>query len=181
MSVPLMGQQQPSPQMLQNMNLPQMNVPPQQNQVANQQQTVQQKDDNLSKAKNLIQPLRESLASIFRSAAQLLQHNNMTDVGTIKAVDNNLPRFDKHLEEFYSICDQIELHLVTSKKCLQQANASLQSLPLPVASNRTDYIGIEDNTLSYPQYLELIRIQINCAKEIHDTLVMAAQNISPSD
>lgn len=61
MSVPLMGQQQPSPQMLQNMNLPQMNVPPQQNQVANQQQ-VQQKDDNLSKAKNLIQPLRESLA-----------------------------------------------------------------------------------------------------------------------
>lgn len=62
MSVPLMGQQQPSPQMLQNMNLPQMNVPPQQNQVANQQQAVQPKDDNLSKAKSLIQPLRESLA-----------------------------------------------------------------------------------------------------------------------
>lgn len=31
-----------------------------------------------------------------------------------KGVDNNNPppRFDKHLEEFYSICDQIELHLV---------------------------------------------------------------------
>lgn len=29
-----------------------------------------------------------------------------------KGVDNQIPPFDKNLEEFYSICDQIELHLV---------------------------------------------------------------------
>lgn len=29
-----------------------------------------------------------------------------------KGVDLQIPRFDKNLEEFYSICDQIELHLV---------------------------------------------------------------------
>jgi hypothetical protein len=29
-----------------------------------------------------------------------------------KGVDVPIPRFDKVLEEFYSICDQIELHLV---------------------------------------------------------------------
>lgn len=44
-----------------------------------------------------------------------------------KGVDNNTtpPRFDKHLEEFYSICDQIELHLVgrttlTVQSCFEQ-------------------------------------------------------------
>lgn len=29
-----------------------------------------------------------------------------------KGVEQQAPRFDKNLEEFYSICDQIELHLV---------------------------------------------------------------------
>jgi len=28
-------------------------------------------------------------------------------------VDVPVPRFDKNMEEFYSICDQIELHLVS--------------------------------------------------------------------
>ena len=28
-------------------------------------------------------------------------------------MDVPVPRFDKNMEEFYSICDQIELHLVS--------------------------------------------------------------------
>lgn len=35
----------------------------------------------------------------------------------------------------------------------------------------------QEQSLSYPQYLELVRNQITYAKEINDTLIMAAQNI----
>lgn len=51
----------------------------------------------------------------MKLSAQLLQHNNFADNASQKGVDPNSPppRFDKHLEEFYSICDQIELHLVS--------------------------------------------------------------------
>jgi mediator of RNA polymerase II transcription subunit 29 len=84
-------------------------------------------------------------------------------------------RFDKYLEEFYSICDQIELHLVTAKKCIQQANASQVYLPVPVVPRNENMP--QENALTYSQYLELVKTQITYAKEIHDTLLMAAQNI----
>jgi len=51
-----------------------------------------------------------------------------------------------------------------------------------VAATRTETLPPTDNThLSYPQYLATVRTQIGYAKEIHDTLICAAQNISPSE
>jgi mediator of RNA polymerase II transcription subunit 29 len=91
-----------------------------------------------------------------------------------KQVESNT-RFDKHLEEFFSICDQIELHLVTAKKCIQQANSSQMYLPVPVVPVRNE--SMQENALTYSQYLELVKTQISYAKDIHDTLLMAAQNI----
>lgn len=35
----------------------------------------------------------------------------------------------------------------------------------------------QENVLTYTQYLDLVKTQITYAKEIHDTLLMAAQNI----
>lgn len=99
--------QQASPQQM----VPQQ-PPPQQQQPPPQQA---EKIDNISRIKSLIGPLRESLSMTMKTAAQSLQQNNMADIGTNKGVDNAgavPPRFDKHLEEFYSICDQIESHLV---------------------------------------------------------------------
>lgn len=68
--------------------------------------------DSITKAKSLVGPLRDSLSSTLKAASQTLHHNNLTDFGTIKAMDQPTPRFDKLLEDFYSISDQIELHLV---------------------------------------------------------------------
>lgn len=42
-------------------------------------------------------------------------------------------------------------------------------------------LAIPDNTLTYPQFLSTVNAQVAFTKEIHDTLVAAAQNISPSD
>lgn len=50
-----------------------------------------------------------------------------------------------------------------------------------MAPTRSENIGISDNTLTYPQYLATVSAQVAYTKEIYDTLVAAAQNISPSD
>lgn len=120
----------------------------------------------------------------LKTAANLIQFNNLTDNGPIKGMDNSNqtpPRFDKHLEEFYSICDQIELHLKTSISCLQQHSASQRYLPSTVHPTRIEPFPATETTLAYPQYLSTVRQQIAFAKDIHDTLVCAAQNIAPSD
>lgn len=120
----------------------------------------------------------------LKTAAQLLQYNNQMDNGPIKGIDNSNqtpPRFDKNLEEFYSICDQVELHLKTTIMCLQQNSTSQRYLPPTVMATRAEPIPPNENALSYPQYLSTIRQQIAHAKDIHDTLICAAQNIAPSD
>ncbi|XP_018322544.1 mediator of RNA polymerase II transcription subunit 29-like [Agrilus planipennis] len=163
------------------MNVPGMSLQSQQAAQQQQQQQPPQPLDNISKIKSLIGPLRESLSNTIKSAAQTLNQNSQIDIGSLKGFDNQIPRFDKSLEEFYSICDQIELHLKTSIKCLSQGDSAGKYLHLPVAPTRSENLGIPDNTLTYPQYLLTVNSQISFTKEIHDTLVAAAQNISPSD
>ncbi|KAF6207691.1 hypothetical protein GE061_016139 [Apolygus lucorum] len=74
---------------------------------------AQEKLDNISKVKSLIGPLTTSLSTTLKTAAHNLHQNALVDIGTSKNIDILPPRFDKSLEEFYSICDQIELHLVS--------------------------------------------------------------------
>lgn len=146
------------------------------------QQQPQEKFDNISKVKSLIIPLRESLALTLKTAAQTLHQNSLVDVGSLKGVDVPVPRFDKNMEEFYSICDQIELHLKTSIECLAQGAASQRYLPLPVALTRTDPLPNQEGAaLTYPQYLATVRAQVSFAKEVHDMLESAAQNMSPGE
>lgn len=125
------------------------------------------------------------MQTTLKTAAQLLQHNNTIDNGTVKGIDSSNqqpPRFDKHLEEFYSICDQIELHLKTSIQCMQQSGASQRYMPVHVATTRFEpFLPIENGQISYPQYLATVRTQISYAKDVHDTLICAAQNISPAE
>jgi mediator of RNA polymerase II transcription subunit 29 len=84
-----------------------------------------------------------------------------------------MPRFDKHLEEFYSICDQIELHLLTAKRCIQQIHHAQNYLPVPVVP-----APIQDNVMNYNQFRELVINQLKYAEDIHDTFLMAAQNMN---
>ncbi|XP_077292001.1 mediator complex subunit intersex [Arctopsyche grandis] len=168
--VPVM-MQQPSPQQLQQPMPPQPTQP-------------LEKLDNISKVKSLVGPLRDSLTATLKSAAQVLHQNYLVDNGSQKGVDNLVPRFDKNMEEFYSICDQIELHLKTSIACLQQAGWASQNLPLAVLTSRSEVILPPEpppSALSYPQFLTVARMQVTYAKEIHDTLIAAVQNISPTE
>lgn len=66
---------------------------------------------------------------------------------------------------------------MTAKKCIQQASNAQVYLPVPVVPQKNESIPQENATLSYGQFLELVNTQITYAKDVHDTLVMAAQNI----
>ncbi|XP_026332284.1 mediator of RNA polymerase II transcription subunit 29 isoform X2 [Hyposmocoma kahamanoa] len=160
--------QQPSPQQMQ----PGPTMP---------QQPQQDKMDNISKVKTLMGSLRESIPMTLKSAAQVLHQNHNSDSNSQKSLDNAVPRFDKHFEEFFSLCDQMELHLRTAITCIQQAQSAAHYLPLTVIPSRLDSTNTQETTLSYPQYLNTVRLQISYAKDIHDTLIAAAQNISPTE
>ncbi|XP_013186069.1 mediator of RNA polymerase II transcription subunit 29 [Amyelois transitella] len=155
---------------------------PQQMPPAIPQQTPQDKMDNISKVKTLMGSLRESIPMTLKSAAQILHQNHNIDSNSQKSIENPVPRFDKNLEDFFSLCDQMELHLRTAITCIQQAQSAAHYLPLNVIPSRLDTGPVTQETpLSYPQYLNTVGLQIAYAKDIHDTLVAAAQNISPTE
>ncbi|KAK7790666.1 hypothetical protein R5R35_006554 [Gryllus longicercus] len=175
MNIPQMQPQVPSgiPQVPQQ----QPGTPQQAQQIQQMPQQTQEKLDNISKVKSLIGPLRESLAITLKTAAQTLHQNSLVDVGSLKGVDVPVPRFDKNMEEFYSLCDQIELHLKTSIECLSQGASSQRYLPLQVATTRMEPLPGQDGVQTYPQYLSTVRTQLVYTKEVQDCLMNAAQNL----
>ncbi|KAJ1527488.1 hypothetical protein ONE63_007461 [Megalurothrips usitatus] len=144
-----------------------------------QQQQTQEKLDNISKVKALVGPLKDHLAVALKHAAHLLHFNTMVDNGSSKGMDLP-PRLDVSLEAFYSTCDQIELHLKTAIECLTQGASSQRYLPLNVLPTKTEPIPGQDGLL-YPQYLNTVRAQIQFAKQVHDILMLAVQNIAPPE
>lgn len=55
-------------------------------------------------------------------------------------------------------------------------------LPTNVVQTRMEPLPVTENgPISYLQYLQTVRMQICYAKDIHDTLICAAQNISLSE
>nr|XP_045234370.1 mediator of RNA polymerase II transcription subunit 29 isoform X1 [Macaca fascicularis] len=76
-------------------------------------QQQQQDFDPVQRYKMLIPQLKESLQTLMKVAAQNLIQNTNIDNGQ-KSSDGPIQRFDKCLEEFYALCDQLELCLVRS-------------------------------------------------------------------
>ncbi|XP_023246876.1 mediator of RNA polymerase II transcription subunit 29, partial [Copidosoma floridanum] len=146
-----------------------------------QMQQPQEKQDNISKVKLLMGPLRDSLALALKTAAQTLHQNSLVD--TSKGIDPPDHRFNKNIEEFYSICDQIELHLRTSIECLGQNSSSNKYMPVSVIPSRTEMIGpgVPQDALTYPQYLMTVKSQVQYTKDIYNLLYNAARSITPSE
>ncbi|XP_073651963.1 mediator of RNA polymerase II transcription subunit 29 isoform X2 [Tursiops truncatus] len=76
-------------------------------------QQQQQDFDPVQRYKMLIPQLKESLQTLMKVAAQNLIQNTNIDNGQ-KSSDGPIQRFDKCLEEFYALCDQLELCLPPS-------------------------------------------------------------------
>ena len=95
---------------------------------------------------------------------------------TRKGTETTVPRFDKQLEEFYSICDQIELNLQAAIGCASQVSSSQRHIPSQV-SVRQEAVMNQD-IISYPNYVGVAKTQVSYVKDVIDTLNDAAQNLS---
>ncbi|XP_051844995.1 mediator of RNA polymerase II transcription subunit 29 isoform X2 [Antechinus flavipes] len=95
-------------------------------------QQQQQDFDPVQRYKLLIPQLKESLQNLMKVAAQNLVQNTNIDNGQ-KSSEGGLQRFDKSLEEFYALCDQLELCLNTAilpdSKGLSMSTPPLLSTP----------------------------------------------------
>lgn len=61
-------------------------------------------------------------------------------------------------------------------------SSSHRYLPVLVAPTRTDPLPPpQEGTLTYPQYLATVRAQVNYAKEVHDMLLQAVQNLGAGE
>lgn len=71
----------------------------------------------------------------------------------------------------------------TSIECLNQGASSQRYLNMTVTPQRSEPVPgqQEMNTLTYPQYLATVRTQVSFAKELHDMLLAAAQNVTSAE
>ncbi|XP_028276086.1 mediator of RNA polymerase II transcription subunit 29 [Parambassis ranga] len=145
--------------------------------IQQQQQQQQQQDfDPVHRFKMLIPQLKESLQNVMKIASLNLAHNTTIDNG-IKSSDAAVQRFDKSLEEFYGLCDQLELCLRLAYECLSQSIDSAKHSPnLVPTATKPDTVQTE--SMSYAQYLSMIKSQISCAKDIHNALLECSKKIA---
>ncbi|XP_070576850.1 mediator of RNA polymerase II transcription subunit 29-like [Ptychodera flava] len=141
----------------------------QQSQQQSQQQQQQQQpiDDPTSKVKMLVPHLRESLVNLMK----ITSHNfvNYAGIDNASKSENPSQRLDKSLEEFYSICDQIELNLRLAREYMVQSGESAHHTPVAIWAPKTE-AGQMDTLQNYGMYINTVKTQITYAKDIHDLL-----------
>ncbi|XP_030074494.1 mediator of RNA polymerase II transcription subunit 29 [Microcaecilia unicolor] len=94
-----------------------------------------------------------------------------------KSADGLVQRFDKSLEEFYALCNQLEPCLRLAYECLSQSFDSTKHSPTLVPT-ATKPDAVQAESLPYTQYLSMIKSQISCAKDIHNALLECSKKIT---
>jgi mediator of RNA polymerase II transcription subunit 29 len=153
------------------------------------------------KFKLMVPHLKESLQKIMANAAALFYQNSQFD-SCQKTTSAAVQRFDKSLEEFYAICDQIELNLALSLEVMNInadcqrntpmcAGGSLAAMRFGAgASGGTSGTGGNAAAPSpvpgvnqvgdlqmYNQYQAIVKTQLACAKDVHDSLMECARKL----
>lgn len=114
----------------------------------------------------------------MKIAGQSLHENAMTDDGVKTVETQQQQRFEKNLEEFYSVCDHIEINLRLALENVQQNADSAKYTPFVVNVPGENIQAPEGQTVQYSTYLSTVKNQISCAKEIHDLLMESAKKLS---
>ncbi|XP_072049064.1 mediator of RNA polymerase II transcription subunit 29-like [Amphiura filiformis] len=132
-----------------------------------QKQAVQQYEyDPILSVKALVPHLKDSLSNLMKISACGFLHSASIDSAS-KSSDTTIQRLDKSLEEFYSICDQVELHLRLAQECSSQYSDSQRHTPHPLPVKP----DVNAETQTYSQYVSTVKSQVSCAREVHDALL----------
>ncbi|XP_026578647.1 mediator of RNA polymerase II transcription subunit 29 [Pseudonaja textilis] len=132
--------------------------------------------DPVQRFRLLLPQLKESLQNLMKVAAQNFAQNTSIDSGQ-KISEVPVQRVDKSLEEFYALCDQLELCLRLAYECLSQSFDSAKHSPTLVPT-ATKPDAVQAESLPYTQYLSMIKSQISCAKDIHNALLECSNKIT---
>ena len=143
-----------------------------------QAQQIELKYDNVNKVKTLIWSLKDSFSNVMKVAGARVNH-----MASGKTAEDTPPRFDKVLEDFFSICNQIELHLKTIQECTLQQKDSITYLPLHVSLGKQDASAgpSQENYLTYSQLVSVIKGQVNFVKSLQDMLNEGSRKITQPD
>ncbi|XP_077974304.1 mediator of RNA polymerase II transcription subunit 29-like [Styela clava] len=153
----------------QRMPAPSQPNQPQESQGGNSQPATH---DRILKFKQLLPQLKECLVNLISVARQNFAANATID-NLEKSVDTSLlPRFDKALEQFYAICNQIEANLCLANDQIAQTIFSMQYTPL-TASQMKD----NSNMQVYTNYINTVKQQLNYAKDIQNMLTETSNRI----
>ncbi|XP_061174689.1 mediator of RNA polymerase II transcription subunit 29-like [Saccostrea echinata] len=156
----------------------QANVQHPQNAAA-QQPANQAECDPIYRFKLLLPRLKESLVNLMKIAGTCLHHNSQQLEDSMSSVESQLQKFEKSLEEFYSMCDQVEISLRLALEGSQLNADTVKFIPACVnIPNEKGELPSTQRIMQYPQYQAIVRQQIHSAKELHDLLLQYAQKIS---
>ena len=107
------------------------------------------------------------LQNVFRSSADVFKENN----------SNTESNCGKSFEEFNSILDQMEMHLQTALITFRQTKQSETYLPLPINGFNNNNIQRDQISLTYDQFLKVVKNQITYRNLLRNELLMAAEKI----
>ncbi|XP_045187266.2 mediator of RNA polymerase II transcription subunit 29-like [Mercenaria mercenaria] len=143
---------------------------PPQNPAAQVQAQKEAEVDPIIKIKQLLLPrLKESLVALMKVAGQILHQNSMSEEGH-KLQEGLQQVYEKSIEEFYAICDQLEVNLRLALEMQAQQIDSNKYTPLPVTIPKSDMTMSEQQSVPYPQFLVTVKHQITCAKDMYEML-----------
>ncbi|XP_022334831.1 mediator of RNA polymerase II transcription subunit 29-like [Crassostrea virginica] len=153
----------------------QQNVP----QSAGAQPGNQSENDPIYRFKLLLPRLKESLVNLMKIAGTCLHHNSQQLEDSTSNIDAQLQKFEKSLEEFYSMCDQVEISLRLALENSQLNADTVKYIPVCVnVPNEKGELPTIQRIIQYPQYQAIVRQQIHGAKELHDLLLQFSQKIT---
>lgn len=128
------------------------------------------------KIMSMFSTLTDQLNSLLSISAQLIERNSQIDNGLNCDIPAPNVKFETALEDFLSSCNSLELNLKTIQECLILGRLSAQNLPISVSSTKPD-LAVPQNEIvepksevTYNQYLNIIRFQVDTARSIQALL-----------
>ncbi|KAH6926729.1 hypothetical protein HPB50_021248 [Hyalomma asiaticum] len=138
-----------------------------------QTSTTEVKFDNVAKVKALVWSLKDALSNLVRVAATNIYHTAAVDNGVRANTsdESTPPRLDKALEDFFSICNQIELNLVPN---LSQHLKSLNSVYQTLCIERRSSV-VHSFVFSVPAYHPGVCLQLRDSHQYLPVPVVATK------
>jgi len=185
--MPMGGQPMPGQQM--PMSQPQKMIPSPQVQQQQQQQPPQQPSQqqphpqpsphpdhsSIEKMKALVPHLKKALSNVMRLAGESLRRD---DIYPSSGSAPPTQTVEKALEEFFAICDQLEMQLGIALEGFNQVIQHKKYLNTECIKYSFPPGQSPDLAQTYNAYSTVIRSQVALASSLHDALINCADQIS---